>query len=134
MSEGAASVANVTMHGFTGASFSSAKLAVPVLDASQKQVLDLADSQSAAVIGAPGSGKTTTLIELVADRVLGRGLSPDDLLVLAPTRYSATRLRDRLATRIGVPTRGPLARTAPHSRSGSSGPMLTPAGRSRRGC
>lgn len=83
------------------------------LDASQSAVLKLADGESAAVIGAPGSGKTTTLIEFVAARVAG-GLATDDLLVLAPTRTTATALRDSLALRIGTPTAGPLART-PHS-------------------
>ena len=83
---------------------------VVALDASQAAVLALPDEASAAVLGAPGSGKTTTLVELVADRV-ARGWRPEQLLVLAPSRASAARLRDRLARRIGVPTDGPLART-----------------------
>ena len=80
------------------------------LDASQAAVLGLPDAASAAVLGAPGTGKTTTLVELVADRV-ARGWKPGEVLVLAPSRASAARLRDRLARRIGVPTDGPLART-----------------------
>ncbi|MBN9139900.1 MAG: ATP-dependent helicase [Micrococcales bacterium] len=80
------------------------------LDASQRAVLALPDGRSAAVLGAPGTGKTTTLVELVADRV-ARGWAPGELLVLAPSRASAARLRDGLARRIGVPTDGPLART-----------------------
>ncbi|GGF26685.1 DNA helicase [Subtercola lobariae] len=71
----------------------------------------LADDVNVAVIGAPGSGKTHTLVELVADRVLNRGFDPSELVVLTPSRQSATRLRDRLALRLGVPTNGPLART-----------------------
>jgi superfamily I DNA/RNA helicase/RecB family exonuclease len=63
------------------------------------------------VIGAPGTGKTTTLVELVADRVLGRGWGADELVVLTPNRASATRLRDTLALRLGVATNGPIART-----------------------
>ena len=82
------------------------------LDEAQRTVLGLADGVSAAVIGAPGTGKTTALVELVADRVLGRGYSPSEVLVLVPTRTGATALRDRLALRLGVPTNGPLARTA----------------------
>jgi superfamily I DNA/RNA helicase/RecB family exonuclease len=81
------------------------------LDDSQLAVLALADGESAAVMGAPGTGKTTTIIELVADRVLSRGWNPDELVVLTSTRASATRVRDALAVRIGVPTNGPLART-----------------------
>ncbi len=84
-----------------------------ILDAGQRAVVDLPDGASAAVLGAPGSGKTTTIVELVADRVDGRGWSPDSLLVLASSRAAATRLRDRLALRIGVPSNGPLARTVP---------------------
>jgi superfamily I DNA/RNA helicase/RecB family exonuclease len=82
-----------------------------VLDASQAAVLGLGESACAAVIGAPGSGKTTTLIELVADRVLNRGYTPSEVLALTPTRGSATRLRDALALRLGLATNGPLART-----------------------
>lgn len=83
-----------------------------VLDPAQLAVLDLAEGVSAAVVGAPGSGKTTTLVELVADRVLNRGFSPSEVLVLVPTRTGATALRDRLALRLGIPTNGPLARSA----------------------
>jgi len=83
-----------------------------VLDPSQAAVLALPDGASAAVLGAPGTGKTTTIVELVADRV-ARGLDPEHLLVLTPSRASAARLRDRLARRIGIPTDGPLARTVP---------------------
>ncbi|CAN5227093.1 ATP-dependent DNA helicase [soil metagenome] len=81
------------------------------LDPSQRAVVDLPDDSSAAVLGAPGTGKTTTLLELVADRVLGRGWSTDQLIVLTPSRVTATRLRDAIALRLGVPTTGPMART-----------------------
>lgn len=83
------------------------------LDASQAAVVALDDAVSAAVLGCPGSGKTTTLIEVVADRVLARGWGPSSVLVLASSRGSASRLRDAIALRLGVPTDGPLARTAP---------------------
>ncbi|MCU1442210.1 MAG: ATP-dependent helicase, partial [Cryobacterium sp.] len=72
----------------------------------------LPDGVSAAVIGAPGTGKTATLVELIAERVLERGYSPSEVLVLVPTRTGATSLRDRIAVRLAVPTNGPLARTA----------------------
>jgi superfamily I DNA/RNA helicase/RecB family exonuclease len=88
----------------------------PTLDPSQRAVVDLADGLSAAVLGAPGTGKTTTIIELVADRVRNRGWSPDELVVLTSSRASATRLRTELALRLAlggrhVATNGPLART-----------------------
>ncbi|HEY4225514.1 MAG TPA: ATP-dependent DNA helicase [Pseudolysinimonas sp.] len=87
-----------------------------VLDAGQQAVVDLPGAASAAVIGAPGSGKTTAIVELIAQRVApieqgGRGWSTDSVLVLASSRAAATRLRDRLALRIGVTSDGPLART-----------------------
>lgn len=75
-------------------------------------MLDLPVHSSAAVLGAPGSGKTLTLVELVAQRVLTQGFTSEHVLVLAPNRIAATRLRDRLAVRLGVPSNGPLARTA----------------------
>ncbi len=81
------------------------------LDPSQRAVVELADAASAAVIGAPGTGKTTTLVELVADRVLRRGWSTDEVLVLTASRVTATRLRDAIALRLAVPTTGPMART-----------------------
>ncbi|MDY0913257.1 ATP-dependent DNA helicase [Rathayibacter festucae] len=82
------------------------------LDESQRAVLALPDGRSAAVLGAPGSGKTSTIVELVAERVLERGYEPESIAVLAASRTAATALRDVLALRLGVPTRGPLARTA----------------------
>lgn len=90
----------------------AAASAVVALDDSQRAVLLLATDASAAVIGAPGSGKTTTLVELVADRVARSGWGADSVLALASSRIAATRLRDVIALRIGVPTTGPMARTA----------------------
>jgi len=101
----------VTVKGFTPASALGTGVNECRLDPSQAAVIALADDASAVVIGAPGTGKTTTILELVADRVLDRGWSPNDLVAIAPNRASATRLRDRLALRLAVPTEGPLART-----------------------
>lgn len=84
---------------------------VAQLDESQARVVALGDADSAAVIGAPGSGKTLTAVEIVADRVLTRGWGPDELVVLTASRTAASALRDRLALRLGLPTNGPLART-----------------------
>ena len=81
------------------------------MDPSQRVVIDLADDASAAVLGAPGTGKTTTLIEVVADRVLVRGWGADAVLALTTSRATATRLRDAIALRLGVPTTGPMARS-----------------------
>jgi superfamily I DNA/RNA helicase/RecB family exonuclease len=110
MSSPSANFAYMAIEGFVRAERDDAALPA-VLDASQQAVVDLADDASAAVLGAPGTGKTTTIVELVADRVLKRGWSPGELVVLTPTRASATKLRDILALRLGVATNGPLART-----------------------
>lgn len=83
------------------------------LDAGQRAVVVLPDDASAAVLGAPGSGKTRTIVEVVADRVLGRGWTTDEVLVLTSSRAAATLMRDRLALRLGVATDGPMARTVP---------------------
>jgi superfamily I DNA/RNA helicase/RecB family exonuclease len=80
-------------------------------DVSQAAVIQLPDDASAVIVGAPGTGKTWTLVELVAHRVAAYGWPPNDLVVIAPNRASASRLRDRLAVRLAVPTEGPLART-----------------------
>jgi superfamily I DNA/RNA helicase len=101
----------VNITGFQRMQEGSRIAAAPTLDESQAAVVALPEGVSASVIGAPGTGKTLTLIELVAERVLGRGYSPDEIVALTPTRASATRLRDALALRVGIATNGPLART-----------------------
>ncbi|WP_082487486.1 UrvD/REP family ATP-dependent DNA helicase [Leifsonia sp. Root112D2] len=105
----------MTIRGFRAADTGPASAARPsgdmAPDASQRAVIELPDAASAVVIGAPGTGKTATLIETVADRVLRRGWAPESVLALTTTRTTATRLRDTLATRLGRPTNGPLART-----------------------
>jgi len=63
------------------------------------------------VLGAPGTGKTFTAIEIVVDRVCRDGVAPDQCLVLTASRTAAADLRDRITTRIGGTTTEPLART-----------------------
>jgi hypothetical protein len=104
-------VVTVNITGFARPSDRSDTALPPALDASQRAVLDLPVDASAAVLGAPGTGKTTTLIELIAHRVLEQGFSPDEVVALTSSRTSATRLRDAIAVRLGVATNGPLART-----------------------
>ncbi|KAA9086693.1 ATP-dependent helicase [Microbacterium radiodurans] len=81
-----------------------------VLDASQSRVLELPADASAVVVGAPGSGKSTVVVERVR-RLVAEGVSPDAVAVLTPTRQAATELRDRLGVAVGVATAGPLARS-----------------------
>lgn len=89
-------------------------------DADQTRVLDLDTRQSAVVLGAPGTGKSSLVVELVAQRVERDGWSPDDIVVLTPNRLAANRLRDAISARLtqlddkgaGVSaSTGPRART-----------------------
>jgi superfamily I DNA/RNA helicase/RecB family exonuclease len=53
------------------------------------------------VLGGPGTGKTTTLVESVAARVAD-GFDPEQILVLTFGRRSAAALRERIEARIAV--------------------------------
>ncbi len=85
----------------------------PTLDADQQAVLALPAGASAVVLGAPGTGRTTTAVAFVADRIARGLLAADEVLLLAPRRTQASRLRDRLLLAVGRPVSAPLARTAP---------------------
>jgi superfamily I DNA/RNA helicase/RecB family exonuclease len=63
------------------------------------------------VLGAPGTGKTSTAIEIVVDRVRSDGITPDQCLVLTASRTAAADLRERITARIGGTMTEPLART-----------------------
>ena len=63
------------------------------------------------VLAGPGTGKTTTLVEAVVDRVQRRGLAPEQVLVLTFSRKAAQELRERVTARLGRTTRGALALT-----------------------
>lgn len=68
------------------------------LDPVQQAVVDHT-SGALLVMGGPGTGKTTTLVESVAARVAD-GTPPDHLLVLTFSRRMAAGLRDRVEARI----------------------------------
>jgi superfamily I DNA/RNA helicase/RecB family exonuclease len=82
---------------------------VPVLDESQQRVVDHAGGPLLVLAG-PGTGKTTTLVEAVVDRV-ERGADPDQILVLTFSRKAAAELRGRISARLARVTRGPSAWT-----------------------
>ena len=84
-----------------------------VLDEAQQRVVDARRTPGAIVLGAPGSGKTTAVVELVAAAVLDDGLAPSSVLVLTPSRRTATLLRDRLALRLADSGDDTLAHRAP---------------------
>ena len=52
------------------------------------------------VYGAPGTGKSTVLIEHAVHRVEQTGLDPAQILMLAPSRLATARLRDQLTARL----------------------------------
>ncbi len=81
-----------------------------ILDSDQQGALDaILAGGSRRVFGGPGTGKSTLIIEALAALVDRDGR--DSVRVVTPSRQSATRLRDELSLRIGVATRGPLARS-----------------------
>ncbi|WP_052851608.1 ATP-dependent helicase [Streptomyces avicenniae] len=79
-------------------------------DASQRAVVEHAARSGGPllVLAGPGTGKTTTLVEAVAERV-GRGTDPERVLVLTFSRKAAAELRDRMTARLGG--RAPQATT-----------------------
>ncbi|MEI3867059.1 ATP-dependent DNA helicase [Microbacterium sp. CCNWLW134] len=86
--------------------------AAPILDQDQSAVVRLPADASGVVVGAPGSGKTLTVIERFR-RLVDEGTDPDEILVLTPTRQTATVLRDRLSLAAGRATSGAPARSVP---------------------
>ncbi|MGW5613320.1 ATP-dependent helicase [Streptomyces sp. NPDC003877] len=80
----------------------------PLLDASQRSVVDHT-AGPLLVLAGPGTGKTTTLVESVAQRI-ARGGDPERVLVLTFSRRAAVELRDRMALRAGT-ARAPQATT-----------------------
>lgn len=60
------------------------------------------------VLGAAGTGKTTLLVEAMADRIRAGGVQP---LVFAATRQAASELRDRIVRAAGQTTLSPQVMT-----------------------
>ncbi|MGH3168292.1 MAG: UvrD-helicase domain-containing protein, partial [Trebonia sp.] len=63
------------------------------------------------VLAGPGTGKTTTIVEAVAERIEQRGIDPDRILVLTFSRKAAQELRERITARMHRTTKQPLALT-----------------------
>ena len=82
----------------------------PVLDATQRAAV-AATGPVVRVLGGPGTGSSTVAVEIVVDRVDRHGLTPDQCLVLAPTRLAAAGLRERITARLARTSTEPLART-----------------------
>lgn len=73
---------------------------VPELDEHQRQVVDHPGGPLLVLAG-PGTGKTTTLVEAIVDRIEHRGAKPDEILALTFSRKAAEQLRDRVTARLG---------------------------------
>ena len=107
----------MTIAGFTAPAPVELALAHP--DAAQTRVLTLDADRHAVVLGAPGTGKSSLVVELVATRVQREGWSPDDIVVLTPNRLAANRLRDAISVRLAEleGDAGVSAATGPRART-----------------
>lgn len=83
---------------------------VPRLDEHQQAVVDHPGGPLLVLAG-PGTGKTTTLVEAIVERVEARGVSPEQVLALTFSRKAAEQLRDRVTARLGRTLGSPLAAT-----------------------
>lgn len=84
-----------------------------VLDPSQQAVLDHVATTGGPlqVLAGPGSGKTTTLVELVAQRVESGAVRADEVLVLTFSRAAAQEIRARIGRRLARTTSATSAMT-----------------------
>ena len=93
------------------------------------------------VLAGPGTGKTTTIVEAVVQRVERGEITADQALVLTFSRRAAAELRERIAARLGRTIREPIARTfhsyafgllrADAARRGEQPPRLLSGARAR---
>jgi superfamily I DNA/RNA helicase/RecB family exonuclease len=81
-----------------------------VLDQHQRRVVEHGKGPLLVLAG-PGTGKTTTIVEAVVDRIENRGVDPERILVLTFSRKAAEELRERITGRLHRTTRSPLALT-----------------------
>jgi superfamily I DNA/RNA helicase/RecB family exonuclease len=88
----------------------AAPAAVPPLDEHQRRVVEHAGGPLLVLAG-PGTGKTTTLVEAIVDRIERRGARPDQVLALTFSRKAAEQLRDRVTARLGRTTGAALSST-----------------------
>ena len=85
-------------------------LAPPSLDDEQRRVVDHPGGPLLVLAG-PGTGKTTTLVEAIVERIEGRGADPESVLALTFSRKAAEQLRDRVTARLGRTTSSTLCST-----------------------
>lgn len=75
----------------------------PELDEHQREVVDHPGGPLLVLAG-PGTGKTTTLVEAIVDRIEQRGAQPDQVLALTFSRKAADQLDERISARLGRTT------------------------------
>jgi superfamily I DNA/RNA helicase/RecB family exonuclease len=80
------------------------------LDDDQRRVVDH-ESGPLLVLAGPGTGKTTTLVEAIVDRIERRGADPAQVLALTFSRKAAEQLRDRVTARLGRTTGSAMCST-----------------------
>jgi len=74
---------------------------VPALSADQRGAVEVPHGSGPVLVpGAPGTGKSTVLIEAAVRRALQDGVDPERVLILAPGRLAADSLRDRFTARL----------------------------------
>ena len=76
------------------------KAPATALDEFQQSVVDH-ETGPLLVLAGPGTGKTTTLVEAIVDRIENRGVPPESVLALTFSRKAAEQLRDRVTARLG---------------------------------
>lgn len=79
------------------------RASAPQLDAAQRSVVQHRGGPLLVLAG-PGTGKTSTIVEVVVDRIERGELTADQILVLTFSRKAADELRARIAARIDEST------------------------------
>src|ERR1700722_15674820 len=77
-------------------------------DDAQRRVIEHA-AGPLLVLAGPGTGKPTTIVQAVVERVEHRGIDPSRVLVLTFSRKAAAELRERITLQLGRTVRQPLA-------------------------
>jgi superfamily I DNA/RNA helicase len=107
------------------------RLAPPALDDDQQRVVDHPGGPLLVLAG-PGTGKTTTLVEAIVDRIEHRGADPSSVLALTFSRKAAEQLRDRVTARLGRTLSSPISSTFHSSPTASSAATRPPSCTPRR--
>src|SRR5258708_31365025 len=100
------------MNGYRLVREQAAAPVAPALDDAQQRVVDHKGGPLLVLAG-PGTGKTTTIVAAVAERIERRGIDPSRILVLTFSRKAAGELRDRIPARRARTTSAPPPLTLP---------------------